>query len=345
MAQQTPINVGLIGFGYAGRTFHAPLIAATEGLRLHSIVSSQPEAVGRAWPGARVIADIERLFGDGGVDLVVIATPNDLHAPLARRALQAGRHVVVDKPFTLTVAEGRDLAALARSADRLLSVFHNRRWDADFIAVRALVEAGTLGTIGRMESRFDRFRPERRDRWRERDTPGAGLWYDLGPHLIDQALVLFGRPLAITADIQTQRAGVGADDYAHAVLRYARRRVVLHADMLSAVQPFRFALHGDQGSFLITGLDPQEDALKAGEMPGGEGWGVDPTPGTLTRADGNAALQPGPPGDYLAYYRAIERAIRGLGPNPVPPDQAVAVMEVLEAGFRSSRLRMEIRLS
>lgn len=345
MAQQTHVNVGLVGFGYAGRTFHAPLIAATPGLQVHTIVSSQPEAVARAWPGAHVVADIGNMLEDKAIDLVVIATPNALHAPFARRALEAGRHVVVDKPFTLTVAEARDLADLARSEDRLLTIFHNRRWDADFLAVRALVEAGTLGNIGRMESRFDRYRPERRDRWRERDTPGAGLWYDLGPHLIDQALVLFGRPRAITADIQTQRPGIGADDYAHVVLRYEGLRVVLHADMLSAAQPFRFAVHGDEGSFVIAGLDPQEDALKAGAEPGGPGWGVDPSPGTLSYADGTTALYPGPAGNYPAYYTAVDRAIRGLGPNPVPAEQALAVMEVLEAGFRSSEGRIEIALT
>ena len=345
MARQSRIKVGLVGFGYAGRTFHAPLIAATPSLCLHTIVSSQPDAVASAWPDARVVRDVEALVEDEGIDLVVVATPNALHAPFARRVLEAGRHVVVDKPFTLTVAEARDLVGLAKSADRVLSVFHNRRWDADFLAVKDLVDAGTLGRVGRFESRFDRFRPERRDRWRERDTPGAGLWYDLGPHLIDQALVLFGRPLGITADIQAQRAGVGADDYAHAVLRYERLRVVLHADMLSSAAPFRFAVHGDRASFVISGLDPQEEALKAGETPGGANWGADPSPGTLTREGGILELYAGPTGDYPAYYAALGQAIRGLAPNPVPADQALEVMEVLEAGFRSSKVRREISLS
>lgn len=339
------LNVALAGFGYAGQTFHAPLIVAAPALNLHTIVSSRPDAVSALWPEVRTVADIQSALDDPAIDLVVIATPNDTHAPLAIRALSAGKAIVIDKPFALDIAEAKALVDQAEAAGLVLSVFQNRRWDADFLAVQALIAEGRLGEIGRFESRFDRFRPEVRDRWRERPGPGAGLWFDLGPHLIDQALVLFGRPLGITADITVQRGDrQGTVDYAHAVLRYDRLRVVLHADMLSAAQPFRFAVHGDRASFVTTGLDPQEDALKGGATPGVPGWGVAPSPGAVTGANGVPADYEGPPGDYLRYYAGIAEAVAGRGPNPVPASEALAVMEILEAGERSSRLCAEVQL-
>ena len=241
------LNVALLGYGYAGKTFHAPLIAATPGLRLAAVASSDPAKVRADLPDATVLPDAAAVLAQADLDLVVIATPNDTHADLARRALEAGRHVVVDKPFTLTLAEARELADLAASAGRVLSVFHNRRWDADFLTLRRLVADGTLGEVLALESRFDRFRPEVRKRWREAAIPGGGLWYDLGPHLVDQALRLFGPPDAVYADLALQRPGAEAVDYCHVLLRYPRRRVVLHASMLVAGDSPRFAAHGLRG--------------------------------------------------------------------------------------------------
>ena len=337
-----PIGVALVGYGYAGKTFHAPLIAAADGLRLHTVVSSQAETVAADWPDAKVVADLDAALADPEVELVVIAAPNALHAPLARQALEAGRAVVVDKPFTLTAAEARDLAALAEARGLLLSVFHNRRWDADFLTLQALIAEGRLGRIVRFESHFDRFRPQVRDRWREADTPGAGVWYDLGPHLIDQALVLFGRPLGITADLAVVRDGGRATDYAHAVLRYDGFRAILHADMLSAAPDLRFSVQGDRAAWIESGLDIQEDQLKATGRAGGEGWGLDPRPGMLVDGETGAHTPvEGPNGDYRRYYGQIALALRGQAPNPVSPDQAVAVMEVLEAGLISAERRAE----
>lgn len=338
----SPVGVALVGYGYAGKTFHAPLIAAAGGLRLHTVVSSQGASVSADWPEAKVAADLDAALADPEVDLVVIAAPNALHAPLARQALEAGRAVVVDKPFTLTAAEARDLAALAQARDLLLSVFHNRRWDADFLTLQALIAEGRLGRIVRFESHFDRYRPQVRDRWREADTPGAGVWYDLGPHLIDQALVLFGRPLGITADLAVVRAGGRATDYAHAVLRYDGFRAILHADMLSAAPDLRFSVQGARAAWVKSGLDIQEDQLKATGRAGGDGWGLDPRPGLLVdgETDARTAVE-GPNGDYRRYYDQIALAVRAQGANPVPPDQAVAVMEVLEAGMISARRRAE----
>ena len=345
MTAPDPIPVALVGFGYAGETFHAPLIAACPGLRLHTVVSSRPEQVRERWPQVRVVADLDEALADVGVELVVIAAPNAEHAPLARRALNAGRAVVVDKPFTLTLAEAKALAQLGETRGRLLSVFHNRRWDADFLTLQGLIEANRLGRIVRFESRFNRYRPEVRDRWREADTPGAGVWHDLGPHLIDQALALFGQPLGVTADLAILRPGGKACDYAHAVLRYPDKRVILHADRLSADPDPRFVVQGSRAAFVTHGLDPQEDQLKATGGAGGEGWGVDPRPGEIIDgASGEREPAMGVPGDYRRYYDGIAAALRGEGPNPVPPLEAVAVMTVLEAARLSAERGCEVRL-
>lgn len=333
------MQVALVGFGYAGQTFHAPLIAGTPGLVLNSVVSSNPIKVRQFWPETAVTADIATVLDDPAIDLVVVATPNDTHADLARRALLAGKHVVVDKPFTVDPQDARDLAGLAKQQNRLLSVFHNRRWDADFLTLTALLNAGSLGRVTQFESHFDRFRPGLRDRWRERaGVAGAGLWYDLGPHLIDQVLCLFGPPVDILADIGTQRPGGGAVDYFHALLRYPDGlRVILHGSMLTVVSSLRFAVHGDGGSFIKHGLDSQEDMLKAGRAPGCEGWGLDLAPGRLTRAgDGQIEIHAGMPGDYRRYYASVADAIRGQGPNPATAEQAVDVMALIATGIQSA---------
>ncbi|RZJ97391.1 MAG: oxidoreductase [Brevundimonas sp.] len=341
----TVSNVALVGFGYAGQTFHAPLIAACPDLRLHSIVTSKPDQALAAWPDARPVADFQTVLADAGIDLIVLATPNDLHAPQARAALEAGKAVVIDKPFALSLAEARDVTELARARGLFLSVFHNRRWDSDFLALKQQIASGALGEIRTFESHFDRFRPEVRDRWRERGGPGGGIWNDLGPHLIDQALVLFGRPLAISCELAVLRDGGQATDWAHAVLRYADKRVILHADMTTPAPDIRFAVHGATASWLKSGLDVQEDQLKAGLPVGAEGWGVDSrAPTVVDGATGARTEVACPPGDYPAYYAAVAAALTGRGANPVPPEQALEVMEVLEAGLESDRLRAEVAL-
>jgi predicted dehydrogenase len=340
-----PVRAALVGFGYAGRTFHAPLIAACPDLRLDAVVSRQADAVSGLWPDARVLASFDDALADPAIDLIVLATPNDLHAGQAEAALKAGKAVVVDKPFTLTVAEARRLAALADARGLLLSVFHNRRWDADFLTLRGLIAEDRLGPVVRFESSFNRWRPEVRDRWREGDGPSAGVWYDLGPHLIDQALCLFGRPLGVSCDLAVMRPGGKAADYAHAVLRYADKRVILHADMVTPAADARFAVHGARASWLKGGLDVQEDQLKSGLTPGVAGWGVDPRPGVVVGGStGKREAVAGSHGDYPAYYAAVARAIRDGAPNPVPPAEAVAVMEVLEAGLLSAERRAEVAL-
>lgn len=226
------LNVALVGYGFVGKVFHAPLIAQTPGLRLHSVVSSDADKVHADHADVRVVGDAEVAFADPHIDLVVIAAPNTAHAPLAMAALAQSKHVVVDKPFTVTLEEARQVVAHAARAQRIVSVFQNRRWDADFLTVRKLIEQNALGEVAEFHSHFDRYRPVVADRWRERDQPGSGVWYDLGPHLLDQALQLFGMPEAISADIALQREGAQTADYFHVLLRYSKLRVVLHAGAL-----------------------------------------------------------------------------------------------------------------
>ncbi|MDP1027803.1 oxidoreductase [Sphingomonas sp. KR1UV-12] len=329
-------RVGLIGYGYAGRTFHAPLLAADPGLTLVRVASRNADAVRADWPEAAVDADPVAVATADDVDLVVIASPNDSHAPLARAALTAGKHVVVDKPFTLNLTEARGLIALAAARGRLLSVFHNRRWDSDYLSVRAAIEAGLVGRAVHLESHFDRFRPTVRQRWREGAGPGAGVWFDLGPHLVDQALQLFGLPDGVTASLAMQRDGALAADWAHVVLDYGTRRAVLHASMLVAGGSPRFVVHGDRGSVLKRAGDRQEAQLLAGMRPGAAGWGKDDDPLLVHAGDGGVTEQEAHRGDQRGYYAGIAAALRGDGPNPVPPLEALAVMAVIEAAANAA---------
>ena len=344
-----PLRVGLIGYGYAGKTFHAPLVAAVPDLALVAVASSDAAKVHADWPAVTVHATPAELIAREDIDLIVIATPNDTHHPLARSALLAGRHVVVDKPFTVALDDARELVALARQRRRVLSVFHNRRWDADFLTLRRLVSEGALGRVVEMSSRHDRFRPEVRQRWREGAGPGAGLWFDLGPHLVDQALQLFGRPRAITLVRDLVRDGALADDWFAAHLRYDRLHVHLHAGMLVAASAPRFAVHGTAASFVKEGLDTQEDSLKAGvrpTWPPQPGWGVDPGRALrVTRADdGTAVAEPVAllPGAHQAYFAGVAAAIRGTAPNPVPAEEALEVMALIELGIASAEQRREL---
>ncbi len=342
------IRVGLIGYGYASKTFHAPLIVGTPGMELAAVSSSDESKVHADWPAMPVVSDPHHLFNDPAIDLIVVPTPNDTHFPLAKAALEAGKHVVVDKPFTVTLSQARELDALAKSRGLLLSVFHNRRWDSDFLTLKNLLADGTLGEVTYFESHFDRFRPQVRNRWREQAGVGSGIWYDLGPHLIDQALNLFGLPVSLTVDLAQLRPGAQATDYFHAVLAYPQRRVVLHGSLLAAAESARYIVHGTRGSYVKYGLDPQEDRLKSGERLPQEDWGYDMRDGVLTQAVGEVMTEQTLltiPGNYPAYYAAIRDALTGHGENPVPAAQAIQVMELIELGIESAKKRATLNLA
>lgn len=334
------IHAGLIGYGYAGQTLHAPLLNSIAGIRLKSIVSRDGAKVKNDWPTVEHVATSDLLLADPSIDLVVIATPNDTHYPLAKAALLAGKHVVLDKPFTLDGREARELIALAQEHDLQLSVFHNRRWDADFLTLQQLIRSGSLGDILHLESHFDRFRPEVRDRWREQAVPGSGLWYDLGAHLLDQTVQLFGAPETLWLDMAQQRPGAKTDDFFHAVLQYGPRRVILHASTQVAAQGPRFTVHGSLGSYHKFGLDVQEEQLKAGRSPLDSGFGCDPRPGLLITPTSQGQRQQSivnQTGDYRAFYQQMCDAIQRGTPVPVDPEGVVTVMELIELGLRSHR--------
>ena len=327
---QGALGVGLIGYGLSGAQFHAPLIQAEPGLRLHAVVTSRAGQVQHDHPGVRVVASPAELLEDPAVELVVVAAPNAEHHRLASAALRAGRHVVVEKPFTLCTADADDLIALAEAADRRLSVFHNRRWDSDFLTVRRCLETGLLGQVSTVASRYDRFRPVPKGSWKEEDVPGSGILWDLGPHLIDQALQLFGLPWTVWADVGVQRPGVEAVDYVHLVLGHGRLRVLLHAGMEVRDPGPRFEVHGDRGSFLTWGLDRQE------------------ADGTLTTEVAGLELRgrlAGVPAAHQTFYAAMAAAIAGDGPVPVAPTEARDTVMVIEHALASARDGRVVRVA
>jgi scyllo-inositol 2-dehydrogenase (NADP+) len=329
MQEGVVIGVGLIGYGLGGAVFHAPLIQAEPRLGLHAVVTSRAGQVERDHPGVRVVASAAELLADPAVELVVVAAPNAVHHELAAAALRAGRHVVVDKPFTLTTADADELIALAESEGRLLSVFQSRRLDGDFLTVRRCLEAGLLGRVSSFISRYDRFRPAPKGGWKEEAGPGSGILWDLGPHLVDQALQLFGLPETVWADLEIQRPGVEAVDYVHLVLGYGRLRVLLHAGMELRDPGPRFEVHGDRGSLLTRGLDPQEvDATLTTEV-------------TALELRGQLA---GVPDDHGAYYAAMAAAVAGEGPVPVTAAEARDTVMVIEHALASSRQGRVVRV-
>ncbi|TDB04984.1 oxidoreductase [Halomonas marinisediminis] len=342
------LGVGLVGYGLAGQVFHAPLINATEGMQLAAVVSSDADRVHADLPGMEVLPKAAALFDRRDIDLVVIATPNDTHYPLVKAALAAGKHVVVDKPFAVTLSEARMLRAQADNADRSLSVFHNRRWDSDFLTLKELIDAGSLGRVVSLESRFDRFRPTVTERWRDNHRPGAGIWYDLGPHLLDQVVQLFGMPRAILLELATVRDGAEVDDDFHCLLEYDGLRVSLQASSLVADPTPRFRVHGTRGSYVKFGQDPQEAHLQASlaVMPG---MGVDPEPGQLSLVADEEDVPEvqqhlNLPGDYPAFYAGVVEMLLHGGPPPVSLDSALQVMELLEVGLDSYRQARWLRL-
>jgi len=341
------LNIGLAGYGYAGLTFHAPLIAGS-GATLAAISTSQAELAQHDWPNAQIVADFDALLAVPGLDAVVIATPNDTHFDLARRALEAGKHVVVDKPLTVTLAEALELERLAAQHQRLVAPFHNRRWDGDFLTLKKLLadtqdgSASRLGRVTHFESHFDRFRPLVRQRWREEAARGGGILLDLGPHLLDQALNLFGMPQTLSATVAAHRDDALADDYCHLVLGYPKHQVILHASTLAALVPPRFLVHGTRGSYLKYDLDVQEDQLKAGLRPDNVDFGVNPT-GVLRVLEGGPDVQfeaqyelPTEVGTYTEFYRLFAQAVLQGGALPVTVAEAINVMHLIALAQESA---------
>ncbi|MFG3055069.1 Gfo/Idh/MocA family oxidoreductase [Kitasatospora sp. NPDC048239] len=349
-----PFRVGLIGYGLAGSAFHAPLIATTPGLRLDAVVTANPDRraqLRREHPGARAVDTPEQLLAEADtLDLVVIASPNRTHVPLARAALAAGLATVVDKPLAATAAAALDLCRFAESQGTLLSVFQNRRWDGDFLTVQRLVREGALGRVHRFESRFERFRPKPKAGWRELADPAevGGTLYDLGSHLVDQALTLFGPVDTVYAEIDVRRDGAVVDDDAFLALTHASGvRSHLWTSAITPLVGPRLRVLGDAAGYVKSGMDPQEGDLRAGHRPGGaHPWGADQPAhyGTLG-TDESAVPVPTDPGDYPAYYAGIAAALAAPGtPPPVDPREAAATLAVLEAARASAATGTAVRL-
>jgi len=335
------LNVGLVGFGFAGKVFHAPVIRVVEGLRLTTIVQrSGGGAPDPRYADVEFVKSVAELLARA-IDLIVIATPNTSHHPIARQCLLAGRHVVIDKPFTTTAAEADELVQLGKGKRRVLSAYQNRRYVGDFVTLQRLLSEGVLGQVAIFESHFDRFRPELKPTaWREQPQPGSGLWFDLGAHLLDQALVLFGMPQAISADIRIERQGAAVDDAFDVTLHYPHMRALLRASMLAASPGPTFAVHGAKGSFIKYGLDPQEAALKSGRTPDESNWDAEGLEmyGKLTTPEGTRTI-PTIPSSFTHYYENIRDAILGTAQLAVMPEQALNVMRGLELAVASSQKR------
>ncbi len=333
------LNVGLIGFGFSGKVFHAPVIRAVDGVRLTTIVqrSGTPDP---RYSDVEFVRSVEELL-TRAIDLVVITTPNTSHHPIAQQCLLAGRHVVIDKPFTTTLREAEELVRLGAVKRRVLSAYQNRRYVGDFVTLRQLLSEGVLGRVTMFESHFDRFRPELRPgAWREQPQPGSGVWFDLGPHLLDQALVLFGTPQTVSADIRVEREGAAADDAFDVTLHYPRMRALLRASMLALSPGPTFAVHGTKGSFVKYGLDPQEAALKSGRTPDESHWDSEPPEmyGRLTTPEGTRTV-PTIPSSFTQYYENIRDAILGKTQSAVTPEHVLNIMRGLELAVASSRKR------
>lgn len=337
------IEVGLAGFGLAGRAFHAPVITRVPGLHLAAIVQRSGEQAAQAYPGTRIVRGFDELLAIPEIRLIVIATPNHTHYDFARRALLAGRDVLVDKPFATSVAEAVELVQLAKDAGRVITVYQNRRYDGDFAAIRDIVAAGTLGRMVNFETHYDRFRPNiKAGVWREQIGAGNGIWFDIGPHLVDHAMVLFGEPESVTADIRMMRDGAVADDCFDVILHYPDKlRATLSSSILAAATRPRFVLQASHGTLVKQSFDPQEIRLRAGTVAAEGSWGAEPEENwaVLTTPDGEgfkARRIPGAPCDYRNFYANLRDALLGREEIAVGPQAALNVMQVLELARESS---------
>ncbi|WP_200975096.1 oxidoreductase [Echinicola sp. 20G] len=340
-----PIKTGLVGFGRVAQTMHAPLIHQQGLLDLTAVVERNHSYSKEKYPQVTVYKSLEEMLTSSDVELVVICTPNEYHYSQAKMALEAGKHVVVDKPITVTSTDAEHLDELAKEKGLLLSPFQNRRWDGDFQTVQQLIEEGTLGRIVHFESHFDRFRPVPNDNWREKEVPGSGILYDLGAHLIDQALLLFGKPDWVYAEILKQRDGVAADDFFDLTLMYPGLKVRLSASILMNAPLPKFLVLGDKGSYSKYGLDVQEAAFKEGILPGSSGWGVESEESYgKVFLEGESFAYPTLDGNYLAYYENIAKTIRGEAKLAVKAKDAIMTLKVIEAAQKSHAEGLRIEL-
>ncbi len=343
------IRTGIIGFGLSGRVFHSPFLTAHPSYELVSVMTRNLESrafLSSLQPAPRPVDTPEAILGDPSIELVIIASPNTTHHPLAKAALEAGKHVVVEKPFTVTSEEADDLIETAKRNQRVLTVYQNRRYDGEFLTLKKLLSEDRLGRIVAYEATFDRFRLIPKENWREEERPGSGNLYDLGPHLIDQALFLFGWPERLLADVRTERAGARVDDAFDLTLFYPDLRVDLRARSLLAGHPMKLMVRGTKGTYIKYGLDPQEARLRGGWKGSLEELGIEPAEayGRLETIAGGEVI-PTEAGCYKAYYDTLADAIAGKDTAPVAPEEARDVIRLIEWALHSAKIGQVVRLS
>jgi len=346
----TPINTAILSFGMSGQIFHAPFLQVVPGFNFYAVWERTKNSAGQKYPSVKTYRTLQELLADPAVELVVVNTPNYTHYEYTKSALLAGKHVVVEKPFVVTVAEGEELIALAKQQNKVLSVYHNRRFDSDFRTIREILQEGWLGTIVEAEFHYDRYKPELSPKvHKETPGPGTGALYDLGSHLIDQALTLFGMPHAVFADIRIVRPLSKVDDYFEVLLYYPDKRVRLHSSYLVREPLPSYSIHGSLGSFIKARTDVQEAALQAGMTPDAPDWGVEPDKekGLLhTEKEGKQIreLITSLRGNYGDFYEQLEKAISAGGPNPVSPEHGLNVIRIISASFKSSKEKAVVQL-
>jgi scyllo-inositol 2-dehydrogenase (NADP+) len=345
------LKTGVVGYGKSAKVFHIPFLSTMDEFEITAVLERHSEESKKQLPGIRVAKSIEELIGADDTELIVITTPNDTHFEYASKALKAGKNVVLEKPFTITSADAEELIRIANNSGKVLSVYQNRRYVSDFLTMRELLEQNMLGDIHEFNATYDRFRPQAvPGAWRETNMPGAGILYDLGPHIIDQALTLFGNPEAITADVRRQRSFTKADDYFNIWLHYGFLKVILHSGMLVREQGPRYMIHGTLGSFIKYGEDPQEEKLRAGELPLGDTWGLEPESsyGILhTEINGQVVRKtvPSKKGDYGLYYKNIYETIVNGAPLKEKPEHGYNTIRIVELALESSAQKKTLTCS
>lgn len=345
-----PIKTALCSFGMSGWVFHAPFIAVNPGFELYAVWERTKNLAAAAYPSVKTVRSLEEILEDDSIELVVINTPNVTHYEYATKALQAGKHIIVEKPFTVTVQEGEELVALAKERNKIMSVYQNRRYDSDYRTVKKVVDEKLLGQIVEAEIHYDRYKEEIGPKLhKETPGPGTGLLYDLGSHLIDQALQFFGMPKAIFADITIMRKVSRVDDYMELLLYYDGLRARVKSSYMVREALPSYVFHGTKGSFIKARTDVQERMLQAHTIPGGPEWGVEPATemGLLhTEKDGNIIREyiPSLKGNYGDYYDELYKAIRENGPIPVKAEQGLDIIRVIEAAYKSNQEKKVIYL-
>ncbi|OIN56947.1 oxidoreductase [Arsenicibacter rosenii] len=334
----SPITVGLIGFGLSGRYFHAPFLHTNPNFTLTKVVERHRNDAQLFDPSIVTVRSHEALYSDPDIDLVIVGSPNDTHFSYAKAALEAGKHVLIEKPFTNTSAQARELLDLAQAKGLVAIPYQNRRYDADFLTIRQVLASGKLGEINEYEGHFDRYRPVVLDSWKEHEPDGGGNLYNLGPHLLDQAIVLFGLPEAVSGDIRMIRQGSTNDDYFEIRLFYPDKRVIVKSNMMAPENHLRYIIHGSAGSFVKSGLDIQEETQRKDILPDTPDWGHEPASqyGTLTTEAGRETIE-SVAGNYHTFYNNLAAAIRGEQPAEVRPEQIYAVIRIMELARQSSQ--------